>query len=113
MCNLTISSTAVTRLSGRNYGEVKSGPGARGPLACRIRSASHPVHKSVYISSSNECLPAPSPVMSVGSGSFLCRLVPGPGERVELHVYRLLRIGSLDPNTHRSVPAVVVQQVCS
>ena len=49
--------------------------------------------------------------MSVGSGSFLehdncvCRLVPGPGERVELHVYRLLRIGSLDPATHRSVPA--------
>ena len=47
--------------------------------------------------------------MSVGSGSFLdddncvCRLVPGPGERVELHVYRLLRIGSLDPATHRSV----------
>ena len=111
MCNLTISSTAVTRLSGRGYGEVKSGPGARGPLACRIRSASHPVHKSaLYISSSNECLPAPSPVMSVGSGSFLCRLVPGPGERVELHVYRLLRIGSLDPATHRSVQ---LQQVCS
>ena len=37
VCNLTISSNRVSSKSGLKFGEIKSSPGARGPLTCYFR----------------------------------------------------------------------------
>ena len=74
MCNVTISAEDLLTRSGLASGEIKSSPGMAGPVFCWFR----------YCLLGTLILP-----------SLSCphRFVPSPDQRVELHMYRILRVG--------------------
>ena len=83
VCNVTITAKDVLTRSGKSFGEIKSSPGMKGPIFCWFRYQLflfvNPVH--IYLA--------------------LLRFIPSPAQRVELHIYRILRVGRYDSSRER------------
>ena len=82
MCNVTITAEDVLARSGKSFGEIKSSPGMKGPIFCWFR-----------------CLRV---TLFLGQTYLvLSRFVPSLDQRVELHIYRILRVGQYDSRRER------------